>query len=137
MSDARLATRRLPDGVVATPAWGTVLRADGTPRERYLLTWTHSERTGPPNLVLGMNPSGASETDVFFAPAGRHSEKPECFQDALDEMFPEGNRLEMFARRERAGEPFTRDWLCVGNECPSTEGEDIRDSLKRLMEMGS
>lgn len=71
--------------------------------------------------------------DVFFAPAGRHSEKPECFQDALDEMFPEGNRLEMFARREREGECFTRDWTCVGNECPATPGEDIRDSLKRLL----
>lgn len=71
--------------------------------------------------------------DVFFAPAGRHSEKPECFQDALDEMFPEGNRLEMFARRAREGECFTRDWTCVGNECPATPGEDIRDSLKRLL----
>ncbi len=75
--------------------------------------------------------------DVFFAPAGKHSEKPECFQDAFDEMFSEGNRLEMFARRERPGEPFGRDWVHVGNECPATPGEDIRDSLKRLMEMGS
>lgn len=64
MGDARLATLRLPDGVVATPTWGTVLRADGTPKERYLLTWTHPDRTGPPNLVLGMNPSGASATDA-------------------------------------------------------------------------
>lgn len=72
--------------------------------------------------------------DVFFATAGKHSEKPTCFRDALDTMFPEGNRLEMFARRDHPGEPFTRDWTCVGNECPSTPGEDIRDSLKRLME---
>lgn len=72
--------------------------------------------------------------DVFFAPAGKHSEKPTCFRDALDTMFPEGNRLEMFARRDHPGEPFTRDWTCVGNECPSTPGEDIRDSLRRLME---
>lgn len=88
-----------------------------------------------------------STRDVFFAPAGKHSEKPECFQDALDEMFPEGGRLEMFARRQRPGEGVmvanadgtcsTYPWVCVGNECPATMGEDIRDSLKRLLGVGS
>jgi len=66
---------------------------------------------------------------VSFAPNLGHSAKPECVQDDLDLMFPEGNRLELFARRDRVGDPH---WTCVGNECPSTEGEDIRDSLVRL-----
>lgn len=67
-----------------------------------------------------------STRDVFFAAVGTHSQKPECFQDTLDRMFPEGERLELFARRARPG------WLCVGNESPTTPGEDIRDSLRRL-----
>lgn len=55
-----------------------------------------------------------------------HSAKPEGLQDRLDLMF-KGPKLEMFARRVRPG------WICVGNECPSTMGEDIRDSLENLM----
>ena len=61
MSDAALSTRPLPAGVTAHAVWGHVERADGTPRDRHILQWTHPARTGPPNLVVGMNPSGASE----------------------------------------------------------------------------
>lgn len=61
MSDATLATRPLPAGVTAHVVWGHVERDDGTPRDRFILQWTHPARTGPPNLVVGMNPSGASE----------------------------------------------------------------------------
>lgn len=71
-----------------------------------------------------------STRDVFFAAVGTHSQKPECFQDALDRMFPEGERLELFARRPRPG------WACVGNEAPATPGEDIRDTLARLLAGG-
>lgn len=67
-----------------------------------------------------------SQRSVHFFPATKHSTKPEALQDMLDKMFPSGNRLEMFARRTRQG------WICVGNECPSTVGEDINDSLDRL-----
>ena len=66
--------------------------------------------------------------DTFFAPNLGHSSKPECVQDALDLMFPQGNKLELFARRDRPG------WLTLGNECPSTEGQDIRDNLKELLD---
>lgn len=60
--DSRLAAPRpLPLGVTSTPLWGAILRADGTHRDRYLLTWAHFGRTGPLNLVIGMNPSSASE----------------------------------------------------------------------------
>lgn len=67
-----------------------------------------------------------SQRSVHFYPVTKHSAKPELIQDMLDKMFPEADRLEMFARRQR------KDWVCVGDECPSTMGEDIRDSLKRL-----
>ena len=61
-TDAQLSTRPLPADVSTTVLWGDTKRQDGTPLHRYLLTWTHPERTGPLNLIIGMNPSGASET---------------------------------------------------------------------------
>jgi len=67
-----------------------------------------------------------SQRSVHFFPSTRHSTKPEAIQDMLDKMFTSGDRLEMFARRNRTG------WTCIGNECPATMGEDIRDSLDRL-----
>lgn len=65
-----------------------------------------------------------SQRSVSMAPNLRHSSKPEDLQDSLDEMFPNGNRLELFARRHRKG------WICLGNEI--CNGEDIRDSLAKL-----
>lgn len=64
---------------------------------------------------------------VFFSPRLKHSEKPECVQDALDAMFPQLRRLEMFARRKRSP-----GWLCVGDEAPATLGQDIRITLDDL-----
>jgi N6-adenosine-specific RNA methylase IME4 len=65
-----------------------------------------------------------SQRSVSLAPNLRHSSKPEDLQDSLDEMFPTGNRLELFARRHRKG------WICLGNEI--CNGEDIRVSLAKL-----
>ena len=68
-----------------------------------------------------------SQRTVFFASNLKHSQKPEILQDKLEVMFPTtvGKRLEIFARRERAG------WNCLGNEI---DGKDIRDSLKEMIE---
>jgi N6-adenosine-specific RNA methylase IME4 len=63
--------------------------------------------------------------NVFTSPALSHSTKPEVLQDMLEKLF-EGEYLELFARRVRP------KWVTAGNECPTTLGEDIRDSLKRL-----
>lgn len=68
-----------------------------------------------------------SQRSVSFAPNLGHSIKPETLQDSLDLMFPKANKLELFARRERKG------WLCLGNQCPTTVGEDIIVSLANLM----
>ena len=67
-----------------------------------------------------------SQRSVSFAPNLKHSAKPENLQDSLDIMFPGTDKLELFARRERKG------WTCLGNECPSTLGEDIVVSLSKL-----
>jgi N6-adenosine-specific RNA methylase IME4 len=67
-----------------------------------------------------------SMRSVHFHPTLKHSAKPDNLQIMLEKMFPRIKKLEMFARRDRKG------WTCVGLECPSTKGEDIRDSIKRL-----
>ena len=67
-----------------------------------------------------------SQRSVHFFPATKHSTKPEALQDMLDKMFTSGNKLEMFARRDRVG------WTCVGLEASNSLGEDIRDSIERL-----
>jgi N6-adenosine-specific RNA methylase IME4 len=55
-----------------------------------------------------------------------HSRKPEGFHERLELIYPHRRYLELFARRDRP------NWTCVGNQCPSSPGEDIRDSFKRL-----
>ena len=45
--------------------------------------------------------------------------------DSLEIMFPASKKIELFARRERAG------WTCLGNEVGSKE--DIRVSLSKLI----
>lgn len=66
-----------------------------------------------------------SQRSVSFAENLKHSAKPEALQDSLEIMFPNTEKFEMFARRHRPG------WTCVGNEI--CNGEDIRDSLKKLI----
>lgn len=73
------------------------------------------------------NLKNKSQRSVHFAPVTKHSAKPENLQDMLDIMFPESNKIELFARRERPG------WKCLGNQCPSSKDKDIRDSLKKLI----
>lgn len=67
-----------------------------------------------------------SQRSVCFFPNLGHSQKPPNLHISLDTMFPEAQRLEMFARRTCTG------WTCVGKECPSSLGEDIVDSIQRL-----
>lgn len=68
-----------------------------------------------------------SQRTVSFAPNLGHSVKPETLQDSLDLMLPHADKIELFARRDRKG------WTCLGNECPSSKGEDIVVSLKKLL----
>jgi len=71
-----------------------------------------------------------SQRSVHISPAlPKHSEKPEELQNRLDIMYPNENKLEMFARRDRSG------YTCIGYDCPSTLKEDIRDSIESLAKM--
>lgn len=55
---------------------------------------------------------GAAGPSVFFAPRGRHSEKPDYPAAEIERLYPNLPRLEMFARRQREG------WDSWGNEAP-------------------
>lgn len=62
---------------------------------------------GRGNLLI----QNRSMRSVFFAPLGRHSEKPEVFFDMVESLAPApGTCVELFARRQRPG------WLCLGDE---------------------
>ena len=64
-----------------------------------------------------------SQRSVMFDINKGHSCKPELLQDRLDRMFPNGNRLEMFARRVRP------NWTGIGD---GVTGIDIRQSIELL-----
>lgn len=49
-------------------------------------------------------------TTVLREPSTKHSKKPECAYIMLETMFPDTNKIEMFARNERNG------WDSWGNE---------------------
>ena len=65
-----------------------------------------------------------SQRSVSFCENMEHSKKPEALQDSLEFMFPQAEKIEIFARRQRKG------WICLGNEI---DGKDIRDALKTLI----
>jgi N6-adenosine-specific RNA methylase IME4 len=50
---------------------------------------------------------------------GRHSAKPEAFQDMVETVSP-GPYIELFARRHRLG------WTCWGNELDANDAADLR-----------
>jgi N6-adenosine-specific RNA methylase IME4 len=66
-----------------------------------------------------------TEMTTFREKRGRHSEKPERFQDEIERLI-NGPYLELFARRKRPG------WTCIGNE---VDGRDIRDALNEIAAM--
>lgn len=64
-----------------------------------------------------------SQRSVSFGENLKHSSKPEHLQNSLEIMFPQSEKLEMFARRVRPG------WTCLGNEI---DGKDIRNAIADL-----
>jgi len=63
--------------------------------------------------------------NVYIGPPLPHSTKPTKLQDDLDAMYPEGERLELFARRWRETEPI---WSCTGLEL---DGLDVREAIEK------
>lgn len=98
-------------------AWGFNLKSE--------IVWVKLTKHGKLAFGMGRQVRGAHETcliatrgkpertghvrSVFFAKAGRHSEKPEKFYEIVEKISP-GPYHELFARRHRHG------WTCEGNE---------------------
>lgn len=70
------------------------------------------------------NLDNKSQRSVCFEENRGHSVKPENLQKSLEIMFPNSNKLEMFARRKRTG------WTVIGHDV--SNGKDIVASLRAL-----
>lgn len=57
--------------------------------------------------------AGTQPSSVFSSPRGKHSEKPVEVYEAIEKMYPNHRKLEMFARSSR------KDWESWGNQSPS------------------
>lgn len=64
-----------------------------------------------------------AQRSVAFDLNPGHSTKPPTLQERLEVMFPEANRMEMFARRNRPG------WTCIGD---AVTGKDVTVSIQDL-----
>lgn len=60
---------------------------------------------------------------VFTEQVKRHSQKPEFAYQMIERLYPQMEKLEVFARSKREG------WTAIGNEI---DGQDIRESIERL-----
>lgn len=64
---------------------------------------------------IGTSPNSIkTPNSIISIKKTRHSVKPEWFAEYIDKFWPEGNRIELFARRARAG------WDVWGNEAPGS-----------------
>lgn len=69
---------------------------------------------------------------VIYAPVAEHSAKPQEAYDRTDRMWTPlayPSRVDVFSRY-----PPRPNWYGIGNQAPETEGEDIRDTIKRITE---
>lgn len=65
-----------------------------------------------------------AQRSVAFDLNQGHSIKPPTLHQRLDKMFPDVEKLEMFARRQRKG------WTCIGD---AIDGKDITTSIQELI----
>ncbi len=62
------------------------------------------------DMLMPCKDSRGIFTDVLREPAMQHSRKPVCAYQMIESMFPDANKLELFARCERDG------WDSFGNQ---------------------
>lgn len=95
-----LHARIIWDKVTGIPAAFTVRYA-----HEYLL-WFYKKG----NIIKPRKEVQGVYSDVMREQVTKHSKKPECAYAMLEDMFPNTNKLELFAREERDG------WDSFGNE---------------------
>lgn len=96
----RLHARIVWDKCTGIPAAFTVRFA-----HEYLL-WFYKKG----NILMPCGEMRGVYTTVLREQVVRHSKKPECAYEMIENMFPSAKKLELFARNERGG------WDCWGNE---------------------
>jgi len=72
----------------------------------------------PGRMLMPVKEYRGKYTTVVREPSTSHSAKPQAVYEMLERLFPEGNRIELFARKRRDG------WDCWGNEVPGLPGAD-------------
>jgi N6-adenosine-specific RNA methylase IME4 len=113
----------LPKAIELMKHWGFDYKSD-------LITWVKTTsagklafgtgyytRKGTEQLLYGTRGRGLKVVDrsirqCLLAPRHEHSRKPDEVAKALEQLFGPVHRIELFARRMRAG------WTCWGNELP-------------------
>lgn len=122
---------RLDFAMECLTAWGLTFRG-------VAFVWVKTRRDGTPVGAQGVRPSTVKPTTEFvlaasrvrkgrplplrdeavrqvvLAPRQEHSRKPDEVHDALERMYPDARKLEMFARRARPG------WDAWGNQAPTS-----------------
>jgi len=109
----------LPDAFRVMAAWGFEYKSHCIWKKDRIGTgyWFRNQH----ELLLigtkGKIPAPAMGTQfpsVIDAPVGKHSQKPDAFYEIIEKYFPTLPKIELNARRARAG------WDSWGNEAPST-----------------
>jgi N6-adenosine-specific RNA methylase IME4 len=104
--------------------WIKTNRRSGTP---FFGVGNYTKSNSEPCL-LGMRgkplrPAVNTESSVVFAPRQRHSAKPARVREGIERMYPDGPRVELFARTVAPG------WRCLGNEI---DGQGMHEALTVL-----
>lgn len=67
------------------------------------------------SMLMPSKDTRGKYTTVLREPSTKHSKKPVCAYEMLEEMFPIATKLELFARNSRKG------WDCWGFEAPEDD----------------
>ena len=113
----------LPDTLALIAAWGFTYDSD-------LLSWLkiilkgeprmgtgHTSRKTNEQMLYGISGAGPKRADrgvreAILGPRTQHSEKPETAMVALEQLFGEVRRLEVFALKHRDGGAAGHQQLC-------------------------
>ena len=119
----------LEDGLLVGKQWGFSFRT-------IAFVW-YKQRTNPGHYTMseceiclvfkkGRIPPKAKHNIRQFLSEKRttHSKKPNEIRKRIEQMFPNVNKIELFAREKTEG------WDCIGNEI---NGKDIRQELEEMI----
>lgn len=71
------------------------------------------------NILMPAENVRGKYTTVLREPSTKHSKKPVCAYEMLENMFPNARKIELFARNQRDG------WDCWGNEIEEALKDEV------------